>query len=424
MLALPFTTRIHDKTEGTGKLFQNNAYSSYYHLFIIIAAALLLSVILPTFGYAIDEDIVAQDKISGYRSEVNKLQQSISKQEQKMLESEGKEHNLLAELEKLDMTLISQQEKLDDLEQQVQKQQHLIDDKQIELDILVEKRKTVETHLIKRITAYYTLGDIGLLNIAFSTKSLSELLLLHDSFNSVIEYDQDVILRYKDVIADQQRAKNAQQLQKSMLEQFRNQAEQEQLVLLDTKQEKKELLTLIRTQSKLHQQAITELQQATDTLVDAIVEIKNKNQIYEDGFLANKGSHPPPVNGTIITLFQQEKRNKLGILKKAQGIELKANDGTDIIAVSSGQVIFSGYLRGYGNTVIIHHGYQYYTVTSRIEKLIAQKGGQVVRGEIIGIMGDTATLFEEGLYFEIRHGKVSLDPLLWLNPNRLTSLHE
>ena len=111
-------------------------------------------------------------------------------------------------------------------------------------------------------------------------------------------------------------------------------------------------------------------------------------------------------------------------MKQCLGIELKAPDGTKIIAVSEGEVIFSGYLRGYGNTIIIHHGYQYYTVTSRIEKLMVNKGDKVQAETLIGVVGDTATLFAEGLYFEIRHGRNSLDPLLWLNPNRLSSLHE
>jgi murein DD-endopeptidase MepM/ murein hydrolase activator NlpD len=114
-------------------------------------------------------------------------------------------------------------------------------------------------------------------------------------------------------------------------------------------------------------------------------------------------------------------RNKLGISKRSSGIELRARDGTDIRAVSSGDVVFSGYLRGYGNTIVIYHGYKYYTVTSRIEKILVEKGRKVKRGQTIGIMGDTATLFDEGLYFEIRQGKTSLDPLLWLNPNKLNA---
>jgi septal ring factor EnvC (AmiA/AmiB activator) len=213
-------------------------------------------------------------------------------------------------------------------------------------------------------------------------------------------------------------------LEKGVLLDFIQQTVAETAVLEETKAKKTILLTLVRTQTKLHQQAAREMQAAAEKLSLSIVAIKNKNQFFEQGFLLNKGSIPPPIDGTLITLFQQEKKNRLGIERKSNGIELKASNGTKVIAVESGTVIFSGYLRGYGNTVIIHHGFQYFTVTSRIEKIMAHRGQEVKTGDTIGIVGDTAMLFDEGLYFEIRHGKQSLDPLLWLNPNRLSTLHE
>jgi len=166
------------------------------------------------------------------------------------------------------------------------------------------------------------------------------------------------------------------------------------------------------------------MQQASEDLTKSIVAIKSKNQVDDQGFLADKGNLRPPVDGVLVTLFQQEKVNKLGISRKSLGIELQAPDGTSIVAVGDGEVIFSGYLRGYGNTVIIHHGFQYYTVTSRIEKILVTKGQKIKREDTIGIMGGTATLFDDGIYFEIRHGSQSLDPLIWLNPNRLKTSHE
>jgi septal ring factor EnvC (AmiA/AmiB activator) len=166
------------------------------------------------------------------------------------------------------------------------------------------------------------------------------------------------------------------------------------------------------------------MQEAAEKLSGALVALKNRYQVREDTFLANKGKLPPPVDGIIITLFGQKKENRLGIKRKSNGITLKAENGTKIRPISKGSVIFSGYLRGYGNTIIIHHGFQYYTVTSRIEKLFVKKGDVVRPDAVIGIMGDTATLFDEGLYFEIRHGKQSLDPLLWLDPNRLSTAEE
>ena len=60
---------------------------------------------------------------------------------------------------------------------------------------------------------------------------------------------------------------------------------------------------------------------------------------------------------------------------------------------------FSGYIRGFGNTVIIHHGFEYYTVTSRIEKILVKKGQKVKQGQSIGVTGDTATLLMKDSIF-------------------------
>ena len=146
---------------------------------------------------------------------------------------------------------------------------------------------------------------------------------------------------------------------------------------------------------------------------------KKKNELFDQGFLLNKSKHIPPVNGEIVALFNIEKINEFGLLRKTPGISFEAPDGTKIRAVYDGTVLFAGYLRGYGNTVILDHGYQYYTIISRIERILAAKGDQLKRDSIIGIMGATATLLDKGLYFEIRHREKSLDPLEWLDKDLL-----
>lgn len=391
---------------------------------LVLAATLILGLYSPLFAQG-DSQVIAEKKSpDDFRKIIGRLQQGILKQEDKIAEAKDTERNILAELEILDKKLVSQQEKLKDLEDKMTRQQTLIDREEKALSKIRSEKNIVEKHLEKRITAYYTMGDIGLLNVTFSTKSLPELLTFHDAFDVLIKYDQDVIKVYRDTIGELVRTKTALDLENSVLEDFINQTRQEKEVLEKTMTEKKSLLTHVRTQEKLHQQAIAEMQQASEELAQSIVEIKNKTQNNPQGFLADKGNLPPPVNGILVTLFRQEKVNKLGISRKSEGIELKAPDGTNIVAVSEGEVVFAGYLRGYGNTVILHHGLQYYTITSRIEKILVTKGQKVEKEQPIGVMGDTATLFDEGLYFEIRHERESLDPLIWLNPNRLSNMHE
>lgn len=355
---------------------------------------------------------------------IHRLQQGIDSQETKALDTGNQERNLLLELETLDRKLADQQTKLDNFDVQMDRQRGLIEEKIARLATLHSKKKNVEHHLVKRIKAYYTMGGIGLLNVTFSTKSLPELLQFHDSFDTLIKYDQNVIAIYQTTIKDVERAKTALTLEKSVLQNFIDLAIIEKKDAISTIEQKESLLTHIKTQGKLHKQAIKEMRQASNVLADALADLKSKTDVQNNSFSVKKGMLPPPLEGVIVTLFNEIKINKLGILRKSSGITLRATDGIKIKAINKGTVIFSGYLRGYGNTVIIHHGYQYYTVTSRVEKLLVHQGDTIKSEEALGIMGDTATIFDDGLYFEIRHGKQSLDPLLWLDPNKLSTAEE
>ncbi len=389
----------------------------------ILIFTLILTGTLPIHAEGQKAVTTTDRELSDYRNKIYRLQQGIIQQEDKITDTESTKRNILAELEDLDTKLAAQQERLKTLEDKMRQQKELIDKEQGKLNKIRSKKIAVEKHLQKRVSAYYTMGRIGLLNVTFSAKTLPELLTFRDGFEVLIKYDQDVIESYRKTIEKLVKVTTALDLEKSVLEDFIDQTVQGKELLQKTKDEKSELLTHVRTQEKLHKQAIIEMQQASEHLAESIVSIKNKDLPNEEGFLAAKGTLPPPVAGTLITRFHQEKINKLGISRNCTGIELQAPNGSKIVSVSEGQVIFSGYLRGYGNTVIIHHGFQYYTVTSRIEKILVQRGQQVKKEGTIGIMGDTATLFDEGLYFEIRHGRESLDPLLWLDRNRLSNLY-
>lgn len=360
------------------------------------------------------------EDVSSYRIKVRRLQKVISRQENKIEEARKEERNILSELEGLDKKLTTQQKKLEELHDKIKNQQELIDKQEFSLLQIRIKKGSVEEHLMKRINAYYTMGDIGFINVTFSTKRFPELLTFHDAFDRLLKYDQDVLKDYQTALQDILRGKKALDLEKTVLEDFLQQTTLEKERLEDIKNDKNRLLTHIRTQNILHQKAINEMLQASEELSKSILEIKSKNQRNDNRFLATKGKLPPPVEGTLATLFHQEKVNRLGVSRKSQGIELQAPDGTKVLAIHDGEVIFSGYLRGYGNTIIIHHGFQYYSLTARVENALATKGQKLTKGMEIGTVGAAATLFDEGLYFEIRHGQQSLDPLSWLDRSLLS----
>ncbi len=357
--------------------------------------------------------------IKKYRINIRRLQQGIQRQQEQVKQNRQQERNLLAELQDIDGRLLEQREKLDVLEDRMQAQQELITVKERELARSRQEKDTVQGHLQKRIKAYYKTGNIGFMNVAFSTKNLPELLQINDSFQTLIKYDRQVIDTYRHTIGELERSIQSFELEQGLLKDFisQNINEKEKLDLI--KQEKEILLARIRTETKLHEQAIVEMKQASTSLSSHIQVLEKKGDLIDQSFLRNKGKMAPPINGKVVSQFEEEITNRLGISSISKGIAIAAPSGTIVKAIHEGEVIYSGYLRGYGNTIIVNHGYQYYSVTSRIERLLVKKGDKVNEQTEIGLMGDTATLMSEGLYIEIRHDSENLDPLLWLDISKL-----
>jgi len=394
-------------------------YGSFL-LLIAVAALLTLPVVSIATTAGNDQKQKLETGINKYWINIRRLQQGIKLQQDEMEQKLSQERDLLAELESIDNRLNEHHEKLGVLQGRMTAQQDLIAVKEKELNRVKSEKHVVQLHLQKRLSAYYKLGRIGLINVAFSAHSLPELLSFHDSFQSLIRYDQTLIETYRHSISEMERVKEALTMEKTLLQEFITQKEEEKNQVDRTKQDKESLLTLIRTQKKLHEQAIKEMEEASNKLSSHLTVMEKKEQILDQGFLLNRGKLSPPVNGTVITQFNQEKTNNLGITYKSKGIAIKAPDGTKVKAIFDGTILFSGYLRGYGNTVIVDHGYQYYSILSRMEKLLKNKGDDVKTGDSIALMGDTATLLDEGLYIEIRHESESLDPLQWLDKNKFT----
>lgn len=366
------------------------------------------------------EQQIIRQKIEQNRIKIQRLQSGLETQQEGVERTRLQEKGILAELEELDLQLFEMGERLRRLQEQMSEQQKLIVTKEEELQEVREQSLKVQAHMERRVTAYYKLGKIDLINITFSTRTLPELLRFHDSFQNLIEYDKEVMHQYKQTITQIESAKKALHLEQGLLKEFIHQAGEKEEYIRIARQEKALLLERIGNQTALYEQAIKEIEEAKIELRTSLLSLRRKEKLVDQGFLMSKGSHIAPVNGAVTSLFNEKRKNHFGLTKKDPGIVIAAEDGTKIKAIYPGKVVYSGYLKGYGNTIIINHGYEYFTITSRIERMLASKGSVVKRGSTIGIMGSTATILDNGLYFEIRHRDTSLDPLQWINADSLT----
>ncbi len=93
-----------------------------------------------------------------------------------------------------------------------------------------------------------------------------------------------------------------------------------------------------------------------------------------------------------------------------KGVDLRAPNGTAIMAAASGTVVLAGVYRDYGNCVIIDHGNGIQTLYAHASKLCAKVGDTVTAGEIIALVGSTGNSTGNHLHFEVYVGSDRVNP--------------
>jgi septal ring factor EnvC (AmiA/AmiB activator) len=123
-----------------------------------------------------------------------------------------------------------------------------------------------------------------------------------------------------------------------------------------------------------------------------------------------KGKLHLPVRGELAGRFGARRAEGGAIWK---GLFIRTAEGTEVHAVASGSVVFSDWLRGFGNLMIVDHGDGFLSVYGNNESLLLQAGETVKSGEVIATVGNSGGNPESGLYFELRHQGQAFDPLKW-----------
>lgn len=127
-------------------------------------------------------------------------------------------------------------------------------------------------------------------------------------------------------------------------------------------------------------------------------------------FASLKGQLRPPVSGKLAARFG----SKRGDGPSWKGVFIRASEGAGIQAIAAGRVVFSDWLRGFGNLIIVDHGGQYMSIYGNNETLLKRIGDIVKPGDQIATAGNSGGQEESGLYFELRHQGAAFDPAGWI----------
>lgn len=117
-----------------------------------------------------------------------------------------------------------------------------------------------------------------------------------------------------------------------------------------------------------------------------------------------------PLSGSLLASYG----GKLPDGGKSDGLLIGAAAGTPVKAVADGTVVFSDWMNGYGQILIIDHGNGYMSLYAHNEALLRDAGDRVRRGDPVASVGSSGSSGATALYFELRRNGDPVNPNTWL----------
>lgn len=129
---------------------------------------------------------------------------------------------------------------------------------------------------------------------------------------------------------------------------------------------------------------------------------------------ASQGGFGWPVAGKISSPYGWRKDPIRGGKDFHTGLDIRAPRGKAVIASQGGKVVHSGWMGGYGKTIVIQHSNGLTTLYAHCSELVAKKGAVVKKGQKIALVGSTGRSTGPHVHFEIRKNGSTLSPLKYL----------
>ncbi len=371
---------------------------------ICIFTTLILSfmLVLPVLG---DEQ---DDLLEQFRKEQAELEQEMADQKALIKESDATLSTFKGQLADLDATINKEEKELASIKKYIKN----IDSSIIETTKKLEEAQAKLDYQVEslsgRLNETYINGQVSMVDVLFSSTSMSDFLTTYYYMEKILQSDVEAIDNIEATRAEIE-TKQAK-LKKEKEDLLTLKADQEVVLAgLETKQEEKQALVQAAEQDvQTAQKAYDEMEAQSEEIAKQIKEIlatRDTSTPYTGVF-----TWPVPGYTYVSSNYGMRLHPILKQYRMHTGIDLPAPKGTKIVAADTGTVIYAGSMSAYGNTVMIDHGGGVVSLYGHMSKISVSNGASVSRGEKIGEVGSTGWSTGNHLHFEVRENGDDVSP--------------
>jgi len=348
--------------------------------------------------------------------ELADVKRKLGKERHKVRKLRRKEHSILLAINRLNRGIFSSGKELSKLKSSMKRLE--VKKKAVEKKLVRIKRDTERERdrAAVRLRAMYKMrsGEIIAMAFAPGARDPIDIARRHKYMTVITDYDAAILSRYEAQL-------KARRIELDRLSVLNRDLKKASARMLSKKREKKRLkrekvalLADVRKEKASGLKVLNELEEAARELSTLIAQLDKGTAGSASGFGAMKGRLAMPVTGRIKSHYGKVRHRKFKTITFNKGIVISAPVGRKVKSVYAGRVIYSGWLKGYGQLVILDHGGGFYTLFAYLDRVLKKRGEKVARGDTVATVGDTGPYSEPGLYFEIRKRGVPQDPAKWL----------
>lgn len=351
------------------------------------------------------------------------LEKQISDHQMRAKQMGEKEKGVLGEINSLDQKKKVIEQRIKVIELKLEKVKNTIAGLHAEVRLTEGELGEMTEILENRLVDIYKYGGVAEFNLLLSSASAHEAMEMSYLLHKIALQDEALI---REMLLKKDRLlKAAEQMKQQEKELAANTANLtgERKSYREEINKSNAFLDKVRKERSLHEQAARELQQSQKEIQQTVMALMKKKREEEARgtpraaqytYLPSGGQLAWPVQGEITSTFGMRVHPTFKTKIVHTGIDIRAPQGTPVGAAGPGEVLFAGWLRGYGQVIIIDHGNNLSSVYAHLSSMSVREGAAVRKGHTIGAVGNTGVATGAHLHFEVRVGGEARDPIKYL----------
>lgn len=363
-------------------------------------------------------------KINEEKQRLKKIEQRIKSIKDEINNLQKKESGYLETLHKIEKLLQDTGKELQTIERDLELAQKEI--KQGEDELIFEKRTLKEkTKLLEnRLRVIYKHRLTGYLEILFNSESFSDFLTRFRYIKNILSLDAKVINDIRQQMKKIEDNKMNLENREEILSLLKREVEKGKENIEFSIRAKKSIINKINSQKEAYLKSLKELEQSSLEIKNIIERIykqqeedsekTSRKEVPTITLKPKKGILALPIQGKLISGYGRQKNIEFNTYTFNSGIDISAPLGQVVRAAGSGEVIYTGNIKGYGQIIIIDHGGRITTLYAHLSKILIDIGDKVKKEQVIGQVGDSGGVSSTRLHFEVRVEGKPTDPMNWL----------